>query len=680
MNAYLSWNDALAARFFNSDMQGRIVYLDVNHNVLSDIKRSLPPEAGEFIAAVKQGPPWVYRMGVCQRALQSHQSWRRRRLEFPPYVAYLALFVLAAGTDGDYSHNAYYPRLRDLLDEPGRGTLPSFDRMWRLWDDLENWSILDKKGELGVFQSRTAGGYRHVGYPISQCILAEQDRIALPHVFYSAGLDPATFHPPDEIARSLRDTATRHLLLPRTVRIAENPGSELYSPLIETVTEELADWDGTVVESGSSPGNAIHMYGGLRLCMEVDRVAGIARAHIRCKLNHEFPEAGLALQGGFHADEDVSGWSMPITHSMTRKPVDASRYDWHSSLTMRTTSRDYLLRLPGQQVRIFASGEQEGITGLVETHVMPRGRPFYLCYPTYLWPQLEPWASTQCAEFTDLEIFQGLPGSWRLASIQEAVDDQAIRDNVRLLSFPSELRLRIVGGIRSRAGYNFFDFAPPSVEVFGGSPDVEIYCNDESLPPAAVGNVFPLPDDTPTGARITLEARVGQSVLKSRSLFLTGDFSLPQGEPLFKLDADGTINETSNDKPFVAGAYVTGYSHGKAASTATIFRDLEHEVGGVRGFLLGQNPGEIVEWPSGPFPDVWTPSWIINKRGRKKREAVYVGDILGVSSPSTRTRATVRQVRDWKKAIWYRRKQIIVPELPAERALWKKIQQVAGNV
>ena len=209
------------------------------------------------------------------------------------------LFVLAAGTDGDYSQNAYYPRLRDLLDEPGAGMLPSFDQMWQLWDDLETWAVLDNRGDLGVFESRTTGGYRHVGYPISQCILSDQDRTALPHVFYSAELEPAKFHPSNEIARALRSTAARNLLLSRTIRIAENPGNELHVPLIEAVIEELADWDGTVVVPGSSPRGEIRKYGGLRLCMEVDSIAGMARTYLRCKLNHEFPEGGLSMQGGF---------------------------------------------------------------------------------------------------------------------------------------------------------------------------------------------------------------------------------------------------------------------------------------------------------------------------------------------------------------------------------------------
>ena len=680
MNPYIVWNDALASHFFNPGMEGRIVYLDVNPNVLSDIRKRLEPAAGDFINAVKIGPPWAYRRGVCQQALQALQYWQHQRSGYPPYIAYLSLFVLAAGSDGDYSHNAYYPRLRDLLDEPGDGPLPSFDRMWRLWDDLETWASLDRRGELGIFESRTTGGFRHIGYPISQCILSEQDRIALPQVFFGAGLDPATFHPADELARALRNTATSHLLLPRTLRIAENPRNELHGQLIETVIEELANWDGSVAASGYGSRSEGHYYGGLRLCLEVDSVAGIARTYIRCKLSHEFPEKGLSLQEGFIVDEDVNGWSLPIRNFDTGEPLDSSKLDWHRSLTMRTVSQDYLLRLQGQQVRIFVSGAQEGITGFVETHVLPRGRSFYLCYPEVIWPKIEEWATTECNGFTNLSIVQGLPQFWRLAYIDEALDDQAVRNNISLLSFPPDVRIRIVGGIRSGARNNYFDFAPPSVEVIGGSPDIAIYCNDDLLPNTTGGGVIPLPEGAPIGTRITIEARAGQSVLQRRSLFLTGDFSPALGEPLLKLGSDGAEIDTTGEVPSVAGACIADYKDEIVATQAAIFRDLEQEIGGIRGFLAGSNPGEIVEWPSGSFPGQWKPSWIISKRGRKRWEPIYIGDMFKAPAGGNSFSPTDRQLREWKKAIWYRRKQFQLPYLPDERALWREIQRVAANV
>ena len=167
MNQYLRWNNAIAEHFFNPDMAGRSVHLYVNSRLISELEGELGAIAGSFIDAVHEGPLWTTRQGICQRALQACQGWRARGLDYPPYIAYLGLFVLAGGTDGDFDPNAYYPRLRELLGDPGGGMVPSFNRMQELWDDLETWSGLDRAGELGLFHARTIGGHVHVGYPLA---------------------------------------------------------------------------------------------------------------------------------------------------------------------------------------------------------------------------------------------------------------------------------------------------------------------------------------------------------------------------------------------------------------------------------------------------------------------------------------------------------------------------------
>ena len=179
--------------------------------------------------------------------------------------------MLASGTDGEFAPHAYYPRLWALLKYEDRtGQVPWFDRMGELWDDLENWSVYDKLGELGIFQSRSIGGHIHIGYPLSQALLVEKERQALPYVFFHNELDPASSHPPDEIAMALRSSIARQHMRARTVHMAERPHDELYTALIEAVSEELAAWDGTVPELDH--GQTRQAFAGLRVCIELDRV------------------------------------------------------------------------------------------------------------------------------------------------------------------------------------------------------------------------------------------------------------------------------------------------------------------------------------------------------------------------------------------------------------------------
>ena len=683
MNAYLRWNNAIADHFFNQDMAGRNVYIYVNQGLVSETEKELEPEAGKFLAAVKDGPPWADSQSICQCALQAYTNWRDRRLHFPPYIAYLGLFVLAGGADGDFSPNAYYPRLWDLLKDSGQGSLPSFQHMWQLWEDLEEWSVFDRKGEFGMFRARIIGRKIHIGYPLAQSMLTEQERKALPRVFYDAGLDPTSAPPADELARALRSPIGRSLLRSRTVQLIENQHDvDLYTTMLDTVADELAEWDGDVEDVSPSGLGSRLASASLRLCLDVDEVSGRAKASIRCKVNREFPEEGLILDvpnlnGRFRAEEYLDGWSLPVIDNDTKEVLDASRLNWYNGLTMRSTSPVWQLRLPRRRIRLFIDGTSEGIPGLVEIHALPHGQSFYLAYPEDSWPHLERWVSSQCHGFYEFENVQGLPSAWRFASVKEATGDEGIKD---FLSFPPSVRLRLVGGIRSDRGNNFFNFAPPiSVIVEGEASNIDLYCNDQLLQSHGLGGVFTFPQDLPTESRIVIEARSRDSVLARQSLFLTGDFKPGPQEIGLSLDSTGSKIDPNTDCLSVAGVYVRGRLPDQPNSAAELLEDLEAEVGNVRGFLIGKIPGQVVEWPSEPLPTDWRPVWAIAK-ARRKRKVTFLGESLESASPSPLVVRDDRKIRAWKQVLWYQRRQIDPPVLPAVCALWKQFQEVARNV
>jgi len=678
-NAYKQWNDALAQRFFSPERAGKNVYLYVNHDLIKALEQSLVG-AGPFLDTVVGRDIGYNASGVCQRALRAFRYWGYSREGFPPYIAYLSLFVLAGDIDGDFAPNAYYPRLWELLGEQRTGTVPSFNLMSQLWDDLEDWTVRDKGGEVGIFQSRSIGGNLHIGYPLSQSILAEQDRRALPQVFYSAGLDPAAFHPAGEIAMALRSGTARRLMRARTVRLASEPSDVLHMAMVDVVSDELAGWDGIVSEAEMDRPGRSFQFAGLRICISIDSVAGIARSSLRCKLNREFPEAGFTLSNGFRAGEEVNGWSLPIQHSTTGEHLDASNLDWRNGVTMRATSPACQLRLPGREVRIFVSGLQEGIGDLVETQVLPRGQSFYICYPQDSWPRLERWATSQCRRFRTVDLVQGIPESWRMARVDEAIDDEAVRHAFPSLSFPSEVRLRLVGGIRSGPGNNFFNFAPPVIELLGVTPETKVLCDEVLLSPGPEPNFVALPSNITPGSRVVVEACLGQTVMQRLPLFLTGDFSVHMPEPLLALDSMGAAVQPGVEGLSCAGAFINSDVPMLVRSAEGVFQDLENEIGRVQGFLVGRNPGEVVAWPSDPFPGDWIPQWAIRRLSRKRWEAVYIAGVLGSTASQPLSQPTARKVRDWKQALWYRRKRTVPPRLPVERELWDQIQRVARNV
>ncbi len=207
--SYQGWNDAIAAHFFRPEMAGHTVYLYVTEDVLDELGRPHGATARDFIAAVKRGPRAVWQAGgLCRKALRCKSLWDKGlwspRTQYPPYIAYLALFALASGIEGDFAPHAYYPRLRSLLGEDVvAGMYPHFNEMWELWDGLEEWAAVDRAGELGIFTVSIAGSWVHVGIPVAQMLLNEHERRALPPVFAQAGLDPKAPAPDPALAAVL---------------------------------------------------------------------------------------------------------------------------------------------------------------------------------------------------------------------------------------------------------------------------------------------------------------------------------------------------------------------------------------------------------------------------------------------------------------------------------------------
>ncbi len=122
---YLEWNNLIARKFFNEEMAGREVLIYVNEDIINQLESEADVGVEDFIRCIKTGPFWVEEGDICKKALQSYVNWRdNQQLEYPPYIAYLAFFSLAATIGGDFDSKAYYPRFWKLLDEHGRSGTP----------------------------------------------------------------------------------------------------------------------------------------------------------------------------------------------------------------------------------------------------------------------------------------------------------------------------------------------------------------------------------------------------------------------------------------------------------------------------------------------------------------------------------------------------------------------------
>jgi len=134
---YSKWNNLIARKFFNEEMAGREVLLYVNEEIINHLGSDAGAGVEDYIQCIKTGPEGVKSVflvpesdtlideevvaileeyHICRKALRLYDEWKRQReSEYPPYIAYLAFFSLAATVGGNFVPQAYYPRLWTLL-------------------------------------------------------------------------------------------------------------------------------------------------------------------------------------------------------------------------------------------------------------------------------------------------------------------------------------------------------------------------------------------------------------------------------------------------------------------------------------------------------------------------------------------------------------------------------------
>lgn len=672
---YLPWNDLIAAHFFKPDCAGRRVYLSVVSSVIDELAASVSESPDDFVAGIKTGPPWVTRQGICQKALQAMADWRQRELPYPPYIGYLAFFVLAAGLEGDFAPHAYYPRLRTLLNEPPAiGQYPSFERMLELWDDLERWANVDKHGELGQFQAEIAGGWINVGIPVAQVILSEAERQRLHIMFAEAGLDPLAT-PSDEEFASLLVEYGHHRLRPRTLQILDTNSSanaEVRGLLISASLEELREWDG---EFETEDSRETRINGTLRLCGRVDRIARRVQFRLRCKTGHEIPDEGIVLSlTGLHGQakfsDYVNGWSTELAFDADAAPLDGAALDWEAGCSGQARELAWRFRLPASDVRIFEDGSSVSIPGIVEIPRLQKQRPFYLACATQVAGHIEAWGKSGCVDFSDLGIGAGIRAGWKLYFSSGAHSDALIRTRFPSLAFNATIRILFENGIRS-AGSQYFTFGLPQIAIDGEIGNSEVFCDDILLALGTDGR-YAIPATAGSPGRHSIEVRTGQDILARRSFFVSDTVPV-SGTYDFVTDPFGRVFEQTDGAAFVAGAF--------AGSEATEYRGffLPASQRYARRIFIGRVPGQIVSLRAGEYPEEWNPVWAILME-RRRGVAVYCGTDINESHPEPNQSGNRRSLQDWKETLWYRRRRIDPPSQAAARKLWTEYQLEAQKL
>jgi hypothetical protein len=213
------------------------------------------------------------------------------------------------------------------------------------------------------------------------------------------------------------------------------------------------------------------------------------------------------------------------------------------------------------------------------------------------------------------------------------------------------------------------------VVVDGGSGSEEVVCEGVPLVPLEQTGFFPLPDDLPAGARITIEVRSGDDVIRRQSLFLSDEFDWRLSSRLAALNKFGQAEiepEHRQNEQLASGASsVPGVEAAALPVRAATPGDR-------RVFAIGQKVGQVRRLPAEAFPTDWEPVWLVELE--RKGRAEYCGhDHAGASPLPTQVR-TSDEIALWKEVLWRRRKRITPPEHPALRSLWAAYVDAGSRV
>ena len=679
---YLKWNDLLVNFFFNSSMSGREVLLYVNEDVINTIGEPHGADTADFIQSVKSGLEWTKAPKICQRAYEVYKDWRKRDLEYPPYVGYLIFFVLASVTEIDRASHSYYPRLNKLLGEDeNAGMPPGFDIMYVLWDDLEKWSREDKHEELGRFVARIRGGWINVGIPWSQTLLSENERKTLPSIFDAASLDP-TDPPSPEIIPKILSYYGQAYLERRTRNLLDNKRNEnnvLKFALIELVLDELEEWDGTVEEPQARDATSLeHTRTSLRLCIKLDSLASSVKVYVRFKTGRLFPEEAFNFKRGstektWNCIESRQGWSTPLKNINANPPemLDGALLNWSDGEKLIDDRLKWRAGLPPSDSRLFSLGI-DGLPDWVETRRLERRMVFLLSCKSSLAEKVKKWGEEACEVFEERNV-SGLSHGWMLFYGKNAFQSC---DGIDILTLSTTVRLQLKDGIKVGRGNAYFKFAPPKIVLENSSGTETVLADSIELEqPDTNFPVFVLPENIQPGLPIRIEVDLGDrrlsKVIRLEEFELPGSFDETPCR-----DKDGNICTAEEFLAYVRGAHTFG------DITTTPYESPNITCLSDKIIFVGDNPGQVSHWPDDPYPSAWNPVWAISKLNRKQWEIHFCGTHSQLKSPPTKAPAQGNKadIKKWKEAIWYNRKKYILPEIQKLQEIWNDYLKLAKNV
>lgn len=594
--SYLEWNDRLFTHYFNDEKRDTEVILYADEQIIEKIG-GVNSSIEDFLNAVKNWGGYKLSEFFCQRAFNTFEEWEKKPnlFSFPPYFAYLIFFVYVSTIDDSTGTDSYHRKLNTILGQKYRNTRPqhSFYKMWMLWHDLEDWT--DKTATLGQYSVWSLGHHDHVGIPLSQSLISNDEKLKLPCIFYKAKLSPD---------RLISEEALRDLLVingesgkyklrsPLIQFLKENHPSEIvkeekkqaFRMFLKYIYNELSNWDGQDCDR-QDPTQSKGFNTHANICLNIKRMGSNTGIRIKFSNGDSFFTTGSrvveAENGGQRfkvvcKESSQTPWSKRLEVSDgTNKPWDIRNNTeiWENGVCFFDKSNKVIATLPecDNGIRIFCRGVYSGLDSeyWVETYRVERNCDFLIASRKENNKKLRDWGDKECDFFEEIDEAE-LPSFVKTWSFFRGKNAIHSLQGFNCLDIPQLVSIRLVGGLRLKGGVKnqYLQTNPPKIFLINGlGTEVAIFKVFGSSRPLPVvfkdPQIWEIPRDAPSGEPIKIEIGYIESDNNWRKVAQIRIFLIPAtinvANDLPKTDRYGEIIsnfEGSEDAPYLIGVKV----------------------------------------------------------------------------------------------------------------------------
>lgn len=479
---YSEWNEHIANYFFKPENAGKDVLFYLTKQDL--IRYSIQYFGGttdeeiwiDFINAIKYKKNDKNSNIPCSpidQPLYLFSKWNK--IDTPPFIAYLILYIIPLTESYDEHFNAtnYYGKINiffkkyEILNEQQSIGTFNFQYISHLWNALEEWSVIEKNCDFGIFELKKFGNpnWKHVGKPFSQCVLPPIAINRLPKLFFEAGLIPESVYSEDELRKILIKYGVKILGLKESVieLVRKSDANELGQSIIEIVKREYKKWTGETHEDEESGitqrTKRNYTVVPLFLQFKVNENDGQISFSYRAFSSNDYPE-DLKF-GECENLYETNGWSKTL------------QFEFQESFELTDEFNKWIARFPDRDVRLFISaGKYQLSTDYwIETELLSKTDPMYLLCKKVKYDSIQEWGKTFVSGNFREEDFDGLPENYSLFKILNPVISHP---DIPLLTIYTEKRIELRGGLNLNFR-TFINDLLPYVEITNSEGNEKVF-------------------------------------------------------------------------------------------------------------------------------------------------------------------------------------------------------------